>query len=462
MAASVHERERVLAALRRHGWNATSFQVLEPHFRYWFHGDDGLVAYVDTGRAWVAAGAPIAAAEVVPAAAEGFVAAARAARRRACFFATEDRFNQAIGYPTLLVGEQPIWDPQRWEEALKESPSLRAQLRRASAKRVVTRLADPAEVAAQGRVRQSMERLATRWLGARTMAPMGFLVQLRPFEDAAERRYVLAERGGELVGFLAAVPVYARGGWLFENLLRDPDAPNGTTELLVDAGMRAAAAEGCRYVTLGLVPLSGPVRGWLRVARSWVSGLYDFHGLKAFKAKLKPSSWEPISLTFPPGRLGSVALYDTLAAFASGGLLRFGLRTLLRGPTLVVQALAVLLIPWTALLAAADAGRWFPAPWVKWAWVAFDAVLVLGLLALAQEWRRWLSTLLASLISLDAAITLGEVVAFNLPRGGGVVPVGLAVLATLAPALAALVLWTSRAHRLGSAALTSAGSLGPG
>ena len=34
------ERRRVLAVLRRHGWNATSFQVLEPGFRYWFADDD--------------------------------------------------------------------------------------------------------------------------------------------------------------------------------------------------------------------------------------------------------------------------------------------------------------------------------------------------------------------------------------------------------------------------------------
>src|SRR5689334_23356382 len=49
------ERERVLALVKRHGWNATAFQVLERGFRYWFD-DDACVAYVDTGRGWVAAG----------------------------------------------------------------------------------------------------------------------------------------------------------------------------------------------------------------------------------------------------------------------------------------------------------------------------------------------------------------------------------------------------------------------
>ena len=56
----VDAHARVSALVRRYGWNATSFQVLEPGYRYFFHGPDAAVAYVDTGRAWVAAGAPAA------------------------------------------------------------------------------------------------------------------------------------------------------------------------------------------------------------------------------------------------------------------------------------------------------------------------------------------------------------------------------------------------------------------
>jgi phosphatidylglycerol lysyltransferase len=85
-------RRRVLGVLRRHGWNATSFQILEPGFSYWFAGDDALVAYVDTGRAWVAAGAPIADESALITVATAFVERARANGRRVLFFATEGRF----------------------------------------------------------------------------------------------------------------------------------------------------------------------------------------------------------------------------------------------------------------------------------------------------------------------------------------------------------------------------------
>ena len=85
-------------------------------------------------------------------------------------------------------------------------------------------------------------------------------------------------------------PVFARQGWLLQHIIRDPRAPNGSTELLVDAAMRAAVEEGQRYVTLGLAPLSGEVGPWLRVARLWGAALFDFEGLRAFKAKLRPQA----------------------------------------------------------------------------------------------------------------------------------------------------------------------------
>src|SRR5215470_5706368 len=74
-AYSDSDTGRALAVLRRHGWNATSFQILEPGFRYWFEADV-CVAYIDTGSAWVAAGAPIGPPHLVPAAAQRFVVAA--------------------------------------------------------------------------------------------------------------------------------------------------------------------------------------------------------------------------------------------------------------------------------------------------------------------------------------------------------------------------------------------------
>jgi phosphatidylglycerol lysyltransferase len=440
------DRERVLALLKRHGWNSTSFQILEPGFRYWFDGDDACVGYVDTGRAWVAAGSPVAPPDQFAGVSARFAEAAGAAHRRVCCFATESRFHDAAGWSSLRVGDQPIWAPEDWSAVLRGSRSLREQLRRAQAKDVTVRALAPAELAPGRPTRTALDDLIARWLASRPIAPMGFLVHVDPFTFPAERRYFVAERAGAVVGFLCAIPIYARPGWFFEDFLRDPAAPNGTVELLVDAGMRAAAAEGIPYVTLGLVPLSGEISPWLRAARRWGSSLYDFDGLRAFKAKLKPRAWDPIFLSYPRGN-GFIAMFDTLTAFARGGLLRFGLETLVRGPAIVMRVLAVLLIVWTAVLALPVSARWFPSPGWQWGWVGFDVALAVSLLALSYRWRAALADLLAAAVTCDAVLTLGQAIVYDLPRRRGPLDVVVAVVAICAPTVAAVLLWNARLHR---------------
>jgi len=439
-------RERVFELLQRHGWNATSFQVLEPGFSYFFDGD-ACVAYVETRDAWVAAGAPIAAEADIARTCQRFCDAAREAGKSACFFGTEARFATTTQLPQLCIGEQPIWDPQNWEAVLKGSRSLREQLRRARAKGVVIRDVHASELDEGTPLRAQIDALVARWLASRRMAPMGFLVGVELFGHAQARRYIVAEKDGQLLALLAAVPVFARQGWLIEDLLRDPRAPNGTAELLVDAAMRAFVSTGSRYVTLGLAPLAGEVHGLLRTARSWGAVLYDFDGVRAFKARLRPDRWDPVYLAYPSGSPVR-AMLAALSAFAGGGLVRFGLQTVLRGPPVIVRLLAALLIPWTLGLALVDPGRWFPGREIQAGWIAFDLVLCVALFSLSRVWRTWLAWALAGAITLDATLTLVEALSFNAPRVHSV-PAAVAVAtAVLAPLVASAVLWGALSARL--------------
>jgi phosphatidylglycerol lysyltransferase len=313
---------------------------------------------------------------------------------------------------------------------------------------VTVRAVDAAELGAPGDLRRGVDAVIGRWLGSRAMAPMGFLVHVDPFAFPEERRYFVAELGGRVVGFLAAVPVYGRRGWFLEDLLRDPAAaPNGTAELLVDAAMRALGAEGSEYVTLGLAPLAGEVSPILRAARAVSRALYDFEGVRAFKAKLRPRAWDPVYLSYPR-RVGPTrAVFDSLVAFSRGGLLRFGLATLLRGPEIVVRLLAMLLVPWTILLALPVNAAWFPSRATQLAWVGFDALIAGGLFLLMSRWRRGLATALAAMVTLDALVTPVEAIAYNGPRVRHPLDVAVLVVASLAPIVAAVVLWSARARQ---------------
>ncbi len=463
MAATVlserDERDRVLALLRAHGWNTTSFQVLEHGFSYWFDPEgEGCVAYVDTGRAWVAAGAPIGPEGDVARCADRFIDAARRARRRACFFAVEERFASSPSLASMPIGEQPAWDPAGWADVVRRDRRLREQLRRARAKGVLVRPVSPSEIEhVDAPFRAGLEELVASWLTTRKMPPMGFIVDVQPFDYAAERRCFAAERDGRVVGLLVAVPVYRRNGWLFEDLLRAPDAPNGTTELLVDLAMRTVAEEGSQYVTLGLAPLAGDVSPWLGFARAVSAALYDFDGVRRFKAKLRPDSWTTIHLAWPRDGSSNVALLDALAAFTMrprdghdrASFVRFGLETLAHAPAAGVRVLALLLVPWTVALASAPAARFFPSRAVQIAWVAFDVAVAASMLALASRWRVGLAKALAVATSADAVLTVVEVLADGGARARGTLDAAVMAAACLGPVLATSLLWGALASPRG-------------
>jgi phosphatidylglycerol lysyltransferase len=211
--------------------------------------------------------------------------------------------------------------------------------------------------------------------------------------------------------------------------------------------MRAAAAANVQLVTLGLSPLAGEVGPVLRSARQLGRALYDFEGLRTFKAKLAPRQWDPIFLAHPPRTSSVVAIADTLTAFARGGLLRFGVQTLLRGPAIVFRLLAALLVVWTIALALPMTGRWFPSPVLQYGWVAFDVGLFVALFALARRWRQPLADAVAIAVTADAVLTLAEAVLWNVPHSRGVVDDLVLLAAVLAPTLAAVLLWNARVHR---------------
>jgi phosphatidylglycerol lysyltransferase len=313
-------RRRVLDLVCRYGWNATAFQTLGKGYQYFFCGE-GCVAYVDTGSAWVAAGAPISASARLREVAVGFVEAARQAGRRCCFFGSEGRFVLAAGeaLSALPIGEQPVWDPRDWPRTLEWHAGLRYALRRPHHKGVHVQHLLQCELAANEGLRVATADLTTSWLSTRRMPPMEFLLRVEPDTIPDHRQCFLAEWYDRLVGLVYVVPVPERKGWFIEQMMRDPHAPNGTIELLVDAVMRWASNQGSSWLTLGAAPLSGDVPLLLRVARKQMAFLYDFEGLRSFKAKLRPKQWHPIYVSYPTAQGAFPSIVDVLAAFARKG-----------------------------------------------------------------------------------------------------------------------------------------------
>lgn len=335
-----------------------------------------------------------------------------------------------------------MWNPSEWPATVATVRSLREQLRRARAKNVAASRWDAADLEPGRERRRRLESLAERWQRSRMMPTMHFAVTLDLFGHPAERRFFAAEKGGELVGALIAVPIYARRGWLIEDLLRHPAAPNGTIELLVDAAMRDLAADGAEVVSMGMAPLSGVESPLLRAVRATTPWLFDWDGLRGFKAKLRPAEWRPVYAAFPRRERGITAIVDVLRCFAAGSLLRFGARTLVHRARAVSWLLAVLLIPWIAILVTPAAARFFPDDAIRAGWIAYDVALFAGMIALVAHWRRPLVRLLIAATALDAIGGAIQAVTWNAARAS---PVEWLVLvpALVAPVFACAFLFAA-------------------
>jgi phosphatidylglycerol lysyltransferase len=230
-----------------------------------------------------------------------------------------------------------VWNPREWEGIVAGHKSLRAQLNRARNKGV-TVTEWPAEKADNN---PSLIECLTKWLDAKGLPPLHFIVEPDTLGRLFDRRVFVAERAGEVAGFIVLSPIATRNGWLFEQFPHAPGAPNGTVELMIDAAMRTLAEEDYDYATLGLSPLS--VRAnvepfdnplWLRIVLAWLrkhaQRFYNFDGLDAFKAKLRPSHWEPVFTVVNEKRISPGTLYAVAAAFSRNAPIKLVLGGLTR------------------------------------------------------------------------------------------------------------------------------------
>jgi lysylphosphatidylglycerol synthetase-like protein (DUF2156 family) len=439
----VDERTDGRAALREahaaFGTDALSFLAFESGMRIWAAPGEpsACVAYVDSGSAWVAVASPLAREEAKSQVAERFVAAAKERRRRASFFAATF---EGDSFTRLLIGERPMFQPAEWLRQSSRHARFREQLRRARAKSTRVRAVDPAELAEGSPLRLAVDRLAGEWLASRRIEPMAFLVAFEPYHEPERHRYFVAERDGRLVGFLSAVPFRQGRAWLVEDAPRSRTAPNGTTELMIDALMRAVA--DADWVTLGLCPLSGAVAWPLRAARRLARPLFDFSGLRRFRQRMRPQLWEPVYLVIPRHESVIAHVIGVLRAFAGGSLLRFAARSLALRPSGLPWAFAVSLVPWTvaiACMAAVGATESLGFSRIALAlFAAFDGCVAFLLFraAMAPTAARLVGC--AAFASCDALLSAAHLATVGVGRSAG--SALLRIVATIAPALASVTL----------------------
>lgn len=325
----------LLELQKLYGYNAHSLVSVAPGARMWsLPGMNGAIIYGEFGRVWLAAGDPLAPVDATGELARRFVAAARREGRIAAFVpATANFARQAVpfGLSALKVGAAPYFDLKTWAPRGDRAKKMRAgvnQARRAGVTIEELHTADEA-------LRRETATLCLRWLKTRRAATnFSWLLALDPFLHAEHKKLFAArESGGKLVGFLAASPIPARDGWYLEDVLRLPDAPQGTADLLVVEALTRFKEAGASLATLGTAPLAGDgpdevqtgdfpiLKRTLSIAGARLGSFYNFEGLRRFKAKFVPSWWESEYALAQRGvMVPTHVTHAILRAIAPGGL----------------------------------------------------------------------------------------------------------------------------------------------
>jgi phosphatidylglycerol lysyltransferase len=307
-----------------YGRNATAYQILNPGIRHWF-SKEVVIGYIHRGRWMLVAGEPVCAPEDLRAAIAAFEAYAQTRNCRVCYVCAAEPIHNLLAtspaHSVVTIGAQPVWNPFEWPQIVRARRSLRAQLNRALNKGVSIEALPPAE----GKTNPEIRQVLHEWLHSRPLPPMHFLVEPDVLSGMVEDRLLLvARRENRIVAFLVASPVAARNGFLIEEIARSPQAPNGTTELLIDAAMHRFAERGCTYATMGLVALANGTTTdnplWLRtlmnIARAHANRFYNFRGLERFRSKMSPANWEKLYVISNQERFTPQALYAVGGAFS--------------------------------------------------------------------------------------------------------------------------------------------------
>jgi phosphatidylglycerol lysyltransferase len=320
--------ERRLRLLETHGYNGLGLLTLYDGWRYFEPPEiDGFIAFELHRGAAVACGDPVCAEADLPELMSRFAGYCESRKWRFTIVGASARAGEAaakLGFRAVKIGEEPFFDLNKHSLSGRAAKKARSAINLARRSGItVEEYREPSPA-----IDSEIEEISREWLASRQAPPMGFLLRSRPFAQRDKKRTFIATHEGRLVGVMTCAPAPARNLLYVEEQLRRPDAPYGTSELLLEEGRLAAKAAGFALLSLGTAPLQGATQqphGSFRMVKLLFKALclkinfiYSFRSLNHFKKKFAPTFWEDNYFIYR----GSVvpAAIAVVAAFSPDGL----------------------------------------------------------------------------------------------------------------------------------------------
>ncbi|MER8447648.1 bifunctional lysylphosphatidylglycerol flippase/synthetase MprF [Mesorhizobium sp. M1066] len=287
--------------------------------------DDAFLMYRKRGRSWVALygpiGNPAAHSELI----WRFVELARRHGGRAVFYevAGESLSTYAdAGLSAFKLGEEARVGLESFDLKGSRRASIRTALNKAERDGIVFELLPVDRV---GEVMDELERVSAAWLAEHAVREKAF--SLGAFERGyiATQPVAVLKRQGRILAFANVMTTAEKQEATIDLMRFDPDAPNGSMEVLLARLLMHFKQEGYKWFSLGMAPLAGlsgnpaaPI--WHRVGRAAYDHgetFYNFRGLRAFKNKFDPI-WTARYMAVASGLSPLLAIADVTVLIGGG------------------------------------------------------------------------------------------------------------------------------------------------
>lgn len=306
-------RRQIIERIHRWG-NSVAEALLDPACQIFSQsGIDGLIGYYTNGKCAVVFGDPVCSREDRPHLVEAFHQFCEKQKKNIIYLVVSKDFAQWMHVEKrgaiLEFGEELFLDPRcdPRTKSGKKGILLRGKVRQAVREGVsVLEYCNDAP-----HIEQTLNEIATQWLDHRR-GPQIYISRIRLFEERFGKRWFYAKQGEKLIGALVLNQLQAREGWVLDRVMTLPDAPHGTSELMVVTILEYLAKEGCPFITFGPNPsdLIGEMQGFGKYttffARKFYKTcrkLFNLDGKRKYWEKFHPTS-APAFIVFKKPRLG--------------------------------------------------------------------------------------------------------------------------------------------------------------
>ena len=284
---------------------------------------EGIIGYRSAPGCIIVFGDPVCSPEDMPQLTEEFHRFCENQKKRIVYLSVTQKFAdwamKHVCNAIIEFGEELIINPSTHQDPSEGSQGrmLRKKVNHALNKGTVAK----EYIDYDEKLEKEIENVGENWLKAR-QGPQIYLSHVHILKDRSSQRWFYAEHAGKVVGAILLTQLQVHQGWLLYFLMTTPDAPNGTSELMIMKVLEALHNEKSQYLTFGAVTSAelGKMEGLgtittilARNAFKITKKLFHLDGRRDFWKKFQPAS-EGSYVLFSHPHVGLREFYGVMRA----------------------------------------------------------------------------------------------------------------------------------------------------